>query len=81
MSITGLIATGMTAVIITGGIDLSVGSVMAVCTVVCAMLLTIEGDTPAVAFGLPMAGLVVLTIGYAITRFVFANIEKSAPRS
>ncbi|MET0940684.1 MAG: ABC transporter permease [Mesorhizobium sp.] len=76
VSITGLIATGMTAVIITGGIDLSVGSVMAVCTVVCAMLLTIEGDTPAAAFGLPMAGLVVLTIGYAVTRFVFANIEK-----
>ena len=56
VSITGLIATGMTAVIITGGIDLSVGSLMAICSVVCAMLLTVEGDTPAVAFGLPMAG-------------------------
>lgn len=47
VSTTGLIATGMTAVIITGGIDLSVGSLMAICTVVCAMLLTVPGVTPA----------------------------------
>ncbi len=45
VSTTGLIATGMTAVILTGGIDLSVGSLMAICTVVCAMLLTVPGDT------------------------------------
>ena len=32
VSITGLIATGMTAVIITAGIDLSVGSIMALCS-------------------------------------------------
>ena len=56
VSITGLIATGMTAVIITGGIDLSVGSLMAICTVVCAMLLTVPGDTPAAVMGLPMVG-------------------------
>ena len=77
VSITGLIATGMTAVILTGGIDLSVGSLMAICSVVCAMLLTVPGDTPAVAMGLPMAGLVTLLIGVAIVRFVFANVEKS----
>ena len=77
VSITGLIATGMTAVIITGGIDLSVGSLMAICSVVCAMLLTVEGDTPAAAMGLPMAGLVALMIGFAVVRFVFANIEKA----
>ncbi|MCO6052352.1 ABC transporter permease [Mesorhizobium sp. RP14(2022)] len=77
VSITGLIATGMTAVIITGGIDLSVGSLMAIATVVCAMLLTVPGDTPAVVMGLPMAGLVALTIGFAVTRFVFANLEKA----
>jgi simple sugar transport system permease protein len=77
VSITGLIATGMTAVIITGGIDLSVGSLMAICSVVCAMLLTIEGDTPAAAMGLPMTGLVALIVGAAVVRFVFANIEKS----
>ncbi|MDQ6434978.1 ABC transporter permease [Mesorhizobium sp. LHD-90] len=77
VSITGLIATGMTAVIITGGIDLSVGSLMAICTVVTAMLLTVEGDTPAAAMGLPMAGLVALAIGFSVVRFVFSNIEKA----
>lgn len=77
VSITGLIATGMTAVIITGGIDLSVGSLMAICSVVTAMLLTVEGSTPAVMMGLPMAGLVALVIGFAVARFVFANVEKA----
>lgn len=77
VSITGLIATGMTAVIITGGIDLSVGSLMAICTVVCAMLLTVEGDTTAALFSLPMAGIVALAIGFSIVRFVIVNLEKS----
>ena len=43
VSITGIVATGMTAVILTAGIDLSVGSIMALCSVVCAMLLTVTG--------------------------------------
>ncbi|HWK68872.1 MAG TPA: ABC transporter permease [Rhizobiaceae bacterium] len=77
VSITGLIATGMTAVIITGGIDLSVGSLMAICSVVCAMLLTVAGGTPAAAMGLPMAALVALLVGAAVVRFVFHNAERS----
>jgi simple sugar transport system permease protein len=77
VSITGLIATGMTAVIITGGIDLSVGSLMAICSVVCAMLLTVEGNTPAAAMAVPMAGLAALVIGAALVRFIFANLEKA----
>ena len=77
VSITGLIATGMTAVIITGGIDLSVGSLMAICTVVCAMLLTVEGDTTAALFSLPMAGVVALAIGFSVVRFVIVNLEKT----
>ena len=59
VSITGLIATGMTAVILTAGIDLSVGSIMALCSVVCAMLLTVPGWTPAAAMGLPALALAV----------------------
>src|SRR5262249_19004042 len=66
VSITGLVATGMTAVIITGGIDLSVGSLMAICSVVCAMLLTVEGDTPAAAMAVPMAGLAAFVIGASL---------------
>src|SRR5262245_24892747 len=77
VSITGLIATGMTAVIITGGIDLSVGSLMAICSVVCAMLLTVAGDTPAAAMGLPMAAFVALLVGMAVVRFIFVNVEKA----
>jgi simple sugar transport system permease protein len=77
VSITGLIATGMTAVIITGGIDLSVGSLMAICSVVCAMLLTMPGDTPAAVMGLPIASLVALFAGFAVVRFVIANMAKA----
>src|SRR5437016_7606743 len=58
VSITGLVATGMTLVILTAGIDLSVGSVMAMCTVVCGMLLTMDGWTPAAVIGVPSATLV-----------------------
>lgn len=39
-SINGLIAFGMTVVILTGGIDLSVGSILALCTAVCAMMIS-----------------------------------------
>jgi len=41
----GIVAVGMTLVILTGGIDLSVGSVLALGSVLCAMLLTMEGWT------------------------------------
>ena len=39
VSLNGILAVGMTLVILTAGIDLSVGSVLSLCTVVCAMLL------------------------------------------
>src|SRR5580692_12245155 len=58
VSITGLVATGMTIVILLGGIDLSVGSVMGFSTVVCAMLLTKPGWTAASLFAVPAATLV-----------------------
>jgi simple sugar transport system permease protein len=71
VSTTGLIATGMTAVILTAGIDLSVGSIMAICSVVCAMLLTVPGWTPAAAMGLPAVALTVFLVLAAVTRFGF----------
>jgi simple sugar transport system permease protein len=73
VSITGLIATGMTAVILTAGIDLSVGSIMALCSVVCAMLLTVEGWTPAAAMGVPALALTVFVMLAAATRFGFRH--------
>ncbi|TCU13432.1 ABC transporter permease [Rhizobium sullae] len=77
VSTTGLIATGMTAVIITGGIDLSVGSVMAICTVVCAMLLTVPGATPAALLGIPALCLAVMIVISVTVRFIFSNLEKA----
>ncbi|TIR23020.1 MAG: ABC transporter permease [Mesorhizobium sp.] len=77
VSTTGLIATGMTAVILTGGIDLSVGSLMAICSVVCAMLLTVPGVTPSAALGVPTTALVALCLGALVARFILLNIQKS----
>ncbi len=77
VSTTGLIATGMTAVIITGGIDLSVGSLMAICSVVCAMLLTVPGVTSASVLGIPAVAVTALFIGIVATRFVFLNLARS----
>jgi simple sugar transport system permease protein len=74
VSITGLIATGMTAVILTAGIDLSVGSIMAICSVVCAMLLTVPGWTPAAAMGVPAFALVACFVLAASAGFVARNL-------
>lgn len=46
----GIAAIGMTFVIISGGIDLSVGSVIAFTGVFCALMITREGMDPLVAF-------------------------------
>ena len=54
----GIIAVGMTLVILTGGIDLSVGSMMALGSVVCAMLLTEQGWTNASLLAIPIVGFV-----------------------
>ncbi len=76
VSITGLVATGMTVVILLGGIDLSVGSVMGFSTIVCAMLLTQPGWTPAAIMGVPAAAIVTgLAIGF-LARFVFHGLER-----
>jgi simple sugar transport system permease protein len=47
VSIIGIIAVGMTMIILTGGIDLSVGTVMALGSTLCAMLLTQDDVTSA----------------------------------
>ena len=76
VSITGLVATGMTIVILLGGIDLSVGSVMGCSTIICAMLLTQPGWTAAAVMGVPAA---TVAIGLAVAlfiRFVFNGLER-----
>lgn len=68
-SFVGIVALGMTLVILTGGIDLSVGSIWGVSAVVTASLLT--GGWPliaAIVTGLIVAGAVGLLNGLCITR-------------
>jgi len=71
MSTIGIMAIGQTMVIITGGIDLSVGSLMAVSSMLTARLITVYGQNAllAVICGL-IFGLLLGTIsGLTITRF------------
>jgi ribose/xylose/arabinose/galactoside ABC-type transport system permease subunit len=67
--IVALGAIGMTIIIVSGGIDLSVGSVIALCGVVTAVMLR-DGASPLVAVlaGVVMGGVVGLVNGLAITR-------------
>src|ERR687889_549324 len=58
IAITGILAVGMTVVILTGGIDLSVGSVVALAGVVAAMLSASGGSVllgSAAALGVGLA--------------------------
>ena len=56
IAITGILAVGMTAVILTGGIDLSVGSVVALAGVVSAMTVNaLGGTTLSIGLGTLMA--------------------------
>jgi simple sugar transport system permease protein len=76
VSITGLVATGMTMVILLGGIDLSVGSVMGFSTIVCAMLLTRSGWNAASIMGVPAATAVSFIAVAFVSRFVFGGLAR-----
>lgn len=68
-TINGIIAIGMTYVILTAGIDLSVGAVLALCTVVAADLLQREIAVPlAVSGGLGLGVVLGLLNGLIITK-------------
>ncbi len=69
-SINAIIAVGMTFVITSGGIDLSVGSIVALCGVVTALLMRDLGFPPFLAFAVAVAvgGLCGLFNGFLITR-------------
>jgi len=70
MSTIGIMAVGMTTVLIAGGLDLSVGSVLAVGAVLTARLMTYNGLNPwlAVAGGLAAGAGFGLVNGLLITR-------------
>ena len=80
VSVTGIVAVGMTLVILIAGIDLSVGSILALGTVICAMLLTQEGWTTASYIGVPAVGAVVFICSWAaicvVRGFALGNSSK-----
>ncbi|MDN5001432.1 ABC transporter permease [Bradyrhizobium sp. GCM10027634] len=61
IAINTVLAAGMTFVILTGGIDLSVGSVLALCTVVGATIMTDERLAPSIS--IPLAFVACLGTG------------------
>lgn len=65
---TGLMAFGMTCVILTGGIDLSVGSVMAVAGVIVAKTITTAGMVPSILLALLFALVTGMIVGLMITK-------------
>ena len=68
-TINGIIAIGMTVVILTAGIDLSVGAILALSTVITASLLQGDMTVPAaVAAGLGVGAALGLVNGVVITR-------------
>lgn len=70
MSTIGIMSIGMTMVIVTGGIDLSVGSILAAASIMTARLIFTEVTDPWMAFllGLGFGGLLGLINGLVITR-------------
>lgn len=78
VSVTGIVAVGMTLVIFIAGIDLSVGSIMALGTVICAMLLTQEGWTAASYFSIPATGAVIFVVIFSAILFIQVNYQRKA---
>jgi len=68
ISIIALPAVGMTMVIITAGIDLSVGSLVSLSSVICAMLLMERSWTRASVVAVPVFIAFLLGAGYLLTR-------------
>jgi simple sugar transport system permease protein len=76
----GIIAVGMTLVILTGGIDLSVGSMMALGSVVCAMLLTQQGWTNASFLAIPVLAMVSFFLCAYLVPLIAANASRGSAK-
>ncbi len=73
VSIIALPAVGMTLVIISAGIDLSVGSILSLSTVVSAMLLMERSWTRATSLTVPLFILLVLFAGYSLSAMLLSH--------
>jgi simple sugar transport system permease protein len=76
----GIIAVGMTLVILTGGIDLSVGSMMSLGCMLCAMLLTLPGWTAASTTAIPILGLVAALLCSYLVPLVATNLRRGSAK-
>jgi ribose/xylose/arabinose/galactoside ABC-type transport system permease subunit len=69
IAIVGVLGVGMTAVILTGGIDLSVGSGVAMVGVVTALAAHAAGSVPAMAAGILLGGVAGAFTGLLVARW------------
>jgi simple sugar transport system permease protein len=76
----GMIAVGMTLVILTGGIDLSVGSMMALGCMLCAMLLTLQGWTAASSASIPILAVVAVFLCSYLVPLVATNLRRGSAK-
>ena len=76
----GIIAVGMTLVILTGGIDLSVGSMMSLGCMLCAMLLTLPGWTTASTASIPILGVVAALLCAYLVPLVATNVRRGSAK-
>jgi simple sugar transport system permease protein len=76
----GIIAVGMTLVILTGGIDLSVGSMMALGCMLCAMLLTLTGWTAASVTSIPILAIVAVFLCSYLVPLVATNLRRGSTK-
>jgi simple sugar transport system permease protein len=76
----GIIAVGMTLVILTGGIDLSVGSMMALGCMLCAMLLTLTGWTAASVTSIPILAIVAVFLCSYLVPLVATNLRRGTAK-
>lgn len=76
----GIVAVGMTLVILTGGIDLSVGSMMALGCMLCAMLLTLPGWTAASSVSIPILGIVTVFVCGYLVPLITTNLPRGSAK-
>jgi simple sugar transport system permease protein len=81
VSINGIIAVGMTLVILTGGIDLSVGSLLSLGTMYAAMLFTLKGWTAASASAIPLLAIVCVVLGTYLVPLASRNWARDKLRA
>lgn len=67
ISIMGILSIGMTFVIVSGGIDLSVGSIIAVVAVITADVVKLYGILPAICIALLVGAVIGLINGWGVT--------------